>query len=121
MLQGVTSITFAQPDGIDGLAYTFSGGGCSIVFGDLKFSTERSFMGDNALPQVIRDILDSAIQENALTYKERNEPQSSTLTTAVFTGKTSKYSYTLTTDFDTGCIKEIKVGSRDLTITFSNK
>lgn len=121
MFEGVTSITFAEPEGVDGIVYSFSDNGCNIIFGDLKFSTERSYMSNTALPQIICDVLDSAQGENALTYKERDEPESSTLTTAVFTGRTSKYPYTLTTDFDSGYIKEIRVDSCDLTVSFSNR
>ena len=121
IIQGVTSITFAEPDSLDGMVYTFSGNGCSIIFGDLKFNTDRSFMGDTALPQIICDVMNSMQGENALTYSERNEPQSSTLTTAEFTGNTRKYRYTVTTDFDSGYIKEIEVADCDLTLTFSNK
>ena len=108
-------------DSLDGMVYTFSGNGCSIIFGDLKFNTDRSFMGDTALPQIICDVMNSMQGENALTYSERNEPQSSTLTTAEFTGNTRKYRYTVTTDFDSGYIKEIEVADCDLTLTFSNK
>ena len=121
ILQGVTSITFAEPEGINGIVYTFSGNGCSIIFGDLKFGTDRSFMGETALPQIICDVMNSMQGENALAYVQREEPQSSTLTTAVFTGKTKNHSYKVTTDFDSGYIKEIEVGDCDLTLTFSNK
>ncbi len=121
MLQGVTSITFAEPDTINGIVYTFSGNGCSIIFGDLTFSTDRSFMGDTALPQIICDVMSSMQGENALTYVQKEEPQSSTLTTAIFTGKTQKYNYKVTTDFNSGYIKEIEVGDCDLLLTFSNK
>lgn len=121
MIQGVTSITFAEPESINGIAYTFSGSGCSIIFGDLKFGTDRSFMGDTALPQIICDVMNSMQSENALTYVQKEEPPSSTLTTAVFMGKTRKYGYKVTTDFNSGYIKKIEVGDCDLTLTFSNK
>lgn len=121
ILQGVTSITFAEPEGVNGIAYTFSGSGCNIIFGDLKFAADRSFMGDTALPQIICDVMNSMQGENALSYVQREEPQSSTLTTAVFTGKTKNHSYKVTTDFDSGYIKEIEVGDCDLILTFSNK
>lgn len=121
LFQGITSVTFSYPDSLNGLSYSFSENGCEINFGDLKFATERSFMSDTALPQLINDILSNIRQDGALTYKQRNEPNASTLTTAVFTGKAGKYPYTVITDFDTGYIKEINVGNCDLKIIFPNQ
>ena len=121
LFQGITSVTFSSPESLDGISYSFSENGCHITFGDLKFSTDTSFISDTALPQIINDILYNAQQDGALTYKQRNEPNASTLVTAVFTGKIGKYPYTIVTDFDTGYIKEISVRDLDLKITFPNK
>lgn len=121
MFEGVTSITFAEPKAVEGIVYTFSDGGCNIIFDDLKFSTERSFMSCTSLPQLICDIMDSAQGDEALTYKERSVPESSTLTTAIYTGRTKRFPYTLTTDFDSGYIKEISADSCNLTVTFSGR
>lgn len=121
IFQGITSISFFEPNELEGIVYSFSENGCSIMLGDLKFSTDRSFMGDTSLPQIICDVLSNAQQENALTYKEYDEPPSSTLTTATFTGKTNKYSYTITTDFDSGYIKEIRVSDCNFTAVFANR
>ncbi len=121
IFQGITSITFSEPAELNGIVYSFSENGCSIMLDDLKFSTDRSFMGDTSLPQIICDVLANAQQENALTYIQYEEPQSSTLTTATFSGKTNNYSYTLTTDFDSGYIKEIRVSSCNFTAVFANR
>ncbi len=78
-------------------------------------------MSDTALPQIINEILSNIQQDGALTYKQRNEPNASTLTTAVFTGKVGKYPYNVITDFDTGYIKEIDVHNCDIKIIFPNQ
>lgn len=121
ILQGTTTISITEPEDISGVVYSFSGNGCDIMYGDLSFKTESSFMGSNSLPQVIHDIFASAQRENALTFIDSEEPKSSTLTTATFSGKTDNFNYTITTDFESGYIKEISVDDLGLTIKFSNK
>lgn len=121
ILQGITTISFTEPEEIAGVVYSFSGNGCDIMLGDLSFKTERSFMGTNSLPQIINDIFASAKQEDALAFIERDEPKASTLTTATFGGKTDSFNYTIITDFESGYIKEICVDDLDLTVKFSNK
>ncbi len=104
--QGITSITFTDPTELEGIVYSFSGNGCTIMFDDLKLSTDRSFLNSKALPQMIRDSLCNAQQENALVYVETEQPEASTLKFAVFQGETNGYTYTIKTDYSTGIIKQ---------------
>lgn len=121
ILQGITSITFNEPEETAGLVYTFSGNGCEIMFDDLSFKTEVSYMETNALPQVINEIFTDIRREDALTFTDSEAPKSSTLTTAVFNGKSSHFSYEVITDFDSGYIREIDIPDCDLIIKFAAK
>lgn len=121
VLQGITSVTFTEPDETEGLIYTFSGNGCEITLGDLTFKTNISFMESNALPQVINEILTDAQRETSLTFTESEAPEASTLTTAVFNGKSDHFSYKVITDFNSGFIREIDVPDCDLAIKFAAK
>ncbi len=121
IFQGLTSITFFEPNELEGVVYTFSENGCSIMLNDLKFTTDRSFMGDSSLPQIICDVLSNASKEDAVKYIECETPQASTLITATFSGNTEHYPYTITTDFNSGFIKEIKVDQCNFKATFSNR
>lgn len=121
IFQGVTTIAFTQPQSVDGLICSFSGNGCEITLDGLSFKTESSFLPSGALPQIVDEILTSAQCEGALTFTDSEEPNASTLTTATFSGKSSRYSYEIVTDFGSGEIREISVPKCDLNIKFANR
>ncbi|MDE7390542.1 MAG: hypothetical protein K2M82_06355 [Lachnospiraceae bacterium] len=121
LMQGTTSITFTQPQNVNGVIYNFSGSGCEITLGDLSLKTSRSYISNYSLPQVLCEILDNAQRENALVCTADNKPQASTLTEAVFSGRSSHFAYQITTDFDSGLIKKIEVPKEKISVTFSNK
>lgn len=121
LLQGITTVAVTEPEGAKGVVYSFSGNGCEITLGDLSFKTDKSYMSDNALPQMIHEVFTSAQAEDALAYTESETPSASTLTTAVFNGKCDSFSYEIATDYESGEIKEIRIPNKDCILRFSYK
>lgn len=121
MQQGLTTVTVIEPDTVKNVVYSFSGSGCEIVYGDLSFETDKSYMSDGALPQIISEIFSNAQKQDALTFTDYDTPSASTLTTAVFNGRCSSFAYEILTDYESGVIKEISVDKYDLKMRFSYK
>ncbi len=121
MQQELTTITVIEPNTAKDIVYSFSGNGCEIVYGDLSFETDKSYMSDDALPQIINEIFSNAQKQDALTYTDYDTPSASTLTNAIFNGQCSSFSYEILTDYESGAIKEISVDKYDLKIRFSYK
>lgn len=119
VMQGVTTVTFDEPEAVEGVVYNFSGNGCEITFGDLSLKTDKSFMNDYALPQMIHDVFESAKSENVLVYTDSEKSSDDTPTAAVFNGKCDGFSYEIAADYDTGSIKEIRIPECDCKIKFS--
>lgn len=119
LMQGITTITFKQPESISGLMFKYSGNGNEIKLGDLQLCTEVPFSGENSLPELINEVFISAQKTDALTYTDSETPNASTLKTAAFNGKTDNFSYEIITDFDSGFIREIHIDEYKLIVRFS--
>lgn len=120
-MQGITTVTVLEPDSANGIVYNFSGNGCEVVLNELSFKTDKSFMSSHSLPQIINEVFASAQQTDALVYTESETPSASTLTTAIFNGKCSRFSYEISTDYESGHIKQISVPDYNLILRFAYK
>lgn len=119
VMQGVTTVAFNEPEAVEGVVYNFSGNGCEITLGDLSLKTDKSFMNDYSLPQIIHDVFESAKSENVLVYTDSEKSSDDTPAVAVFNGKCDSFSYEISADYSTGGIKEIRIPDWDCKISFS--
>ena len=114
-LGGITSISFTQPDSLNGFVYTFTPDECRVSYGDLTLSSDASKLSSKALPQLICDLLRD-ISENDLVWESGEKGNSST---AVYSGNLNGSHYSVTTDHTTGALRKISSKALTLTITFA--
>ncbi len=108
--QSLFTVSFTSPESLDGFVCTFMSNGSSVSFDNLSYKSDSATLGACSLPRILYDIFRSA--ESTPLTPENSAQQD----TAVFTGSTGRFEYTISTDFSTGKIKSIVSKEMDINL-----
>lgn len=108
------TVSIYSPKAVRGYTYTYKDGGLNISSGNMNIDADEDYLPPTAFPQIIYNVLSTVGQEENCTI---NGVYNSSVE---YKGSSTSGKYTLRSNFSTGAIERIKIGSLSFSATFKS-